>query len=140
MHHHVAILSKKRKLLDLILSGEKTIESRWYMTRRTPWNNIKKGDIIFFKESGQPVSAKANVEKVLQFDLRHKSVKDIIKKYGKQICINSTKGLTNKNYCILVFLKNPQKVTPFIINKSGYGNMSAWITIQNISELKTKDL
>ena len=133
--HHLAILSKKPNFLDLILKRKKTIESRWYQTKRTPYNKIKKGDIIFLKESGQPVTARAEVNKVLYFDLRHTRVKDIIDKYGKQICINSTKGLTNKNYCILIFLKNPKSIPEFNINKSGYGNMSAWITVKNIKQL-----
>ena len=133
--HHLAILSKKPNFLDLILKRKKTIESRWYQTKRTPWNKIKKGDVIFLKNSGEPVTARADVERVLQFDLRHKRVKDIIDRYGKQICINSTKGLTNKNYCILIFLKNPKTIPKFNIDKSGYGNMSAWITVPNIKQI-----
>ncbi|MBW3004549.1 ASCH domain-containing protein [Candidatus Woesearchaeota archaeon] len=134
--HHLAILSKKWKLLDLILNGQKTIESRWYQTRRTPWDNIKKGDTIFLKNSGEPVTAKAEVSKVLQFDLKQTTPEQILKIYGKRICINSSKGLENKNYCILIFLKNPKRIPPFNINKSGYGNMSAWITVPNINNLK----
>ena len=44
-----------------------------------------------------------------------------------------------KNYCLLVFLKNPQKIKkPFKINKKGYGMMSAWISVNNINEIKIK--
>ena len=132
--HHLAILKKEYNFLDLILKSKKTIESRWYQTKRTPYNRIKPGDIIFFKESGQPVSAKAEVSKVLQFDLKQTKVKDILNKYGKQIGINYSKEL-NKNYAILIFLKNPKTIPKFNINKSGYGNMSAWITIKNIKKI-----
>jgi len=135
--HHLAILTKKPNFLDLILKRKKTIESRWYQTKRTPYNNIKKGDTIFLKNSGEPVTAKSDVSKVLQFDLKQTKVKDILNKYGKHICINSDKGLKEKNYCILIFLKNPKKVKPFKINKAGYGNMSAWITVENINKLKS---
>ena len=133
--HHLAILSKKPNFLDLILNGKKTIESRWYQTKRTPWNKIKAGDTIFLKNSGEPVKAKAEVSKVLQFELKDRPAESIIKEYGKRICLNSTKGL-NKNYCILIFLKNPKSIKPFKINKEGFGNMSAWITINNIKELR----
>lgn len=132
--HHLAILSKKPNFLDLILKRKKTIESRWYQTKRTPWNKIKPNDILFFKESGEPVTAKASVSKVLQFNLKQTKPKDIINKYGKQIGINYSKQL-EKNYAILIFLKNPKKIKPFKINKEGYGNMSAWITVKNIQEL-----
>ena len=134
--HHLAILSKKWKLLDLILEGKKTIESRWYKFKRDPWDRIKKKDIIFFKNSGEPVTAKAEVSRVLQFDLRNTSARTILDKYGKQICIKSSKGLENKNYCILIFLKNPQKITPFNINKKGFGLMAAWISVININKIR----
>ena len=79
--HHLAILDKKRKLLSKILSGEKTIESRWYMQKRTPWDKIKAGDTIFFKDSGEPVRVKAQVSEVQQFYLPETDVSSLLKKY-----------------------------------------------------------
>lgn len=38
---HLAIMNPKRKLIPKILSGEKKIESRWYMMRVAPWDKIK---------------------------------------------------------------------------------------------------
>ncbi|MCC7552045.1 ASCH domain-containing protein [Candidatus Micrarchaeota archaeon] len=136
---HLAILSKKGKFLDKILSGEKQIESRWYKFKRPPFGSISKGDIIYFKESGEPVSAKANVEKVLTFaELNEKKIKEIIKKYGKKICIDLSylNQLKSKKYCILIFLKKPKKIKSFEIDKTGYGNMTAWISIENINKIK----
>jgi hypothetical protein len=136
---HLAFLSKKGKFLDKILSGEKTIESRWYKFKRAPFGNISKGEIIYFKESGEPVSAKAEVEKVITYtELNKEKIKEIIKKYGEGICINSSylDELKTKNYCILIFLKNVKKTKPFEIDKTGYGNMTAWITVDKIKKLK----
>ncbi len=133
--HHLAILSKKPNFLDLILKKKKIIESRWYQTKRTPYNQIKKGDIIFLKNSGEPVTAKVDVSKVLQYDNLNKTkIKHILKLYGKQICIKYSKKL-EKNYCILIFLKNPSKIKPFKINKKGFGILSAWITVKNIKKI-----
>ena len=136
--HHLAILSKRLKLLDKIIKGEKTIESRWYKSKKTPYGNIKKGDTIYFKNSGDPVTVKAEVEKSLFFDLRFTDVKEILKDYSKQICIQETaiEKYKDKNYCTLVFLKAVEKIEPFNINKSGYCLMSAWITLENINQLK----
>ena len=78
---HLAILDKKRKLLQKIISGEKTIESRWYKTKRTPWNNIKQGDMIYFKDCGELITAKAKVETTLFFDdLNKEKVEEFRKK------------------------------------------------------------
>ncbi|MDD3170585.1 MAG: hypothetical protein WCX24_03540 [Candidatus Paceibacterota bacterium] len=54
-------------LTKKILSGEKKIESRWYKAKYSPWDRIKKGERIYFKDSGEPVRLVAEVEKVLQF-------------------------------------------------------------------------
>jgi len=40
---HVAIMKRSWGLIPKILSGEKTIESRWYKKRIPPWNRISKG-------------------------------------------------------------------------------------------------
>ena len=37
---------------------------------------------------------------------------------------------------MLIFLKNPQKIEPFEIDKKGFGMMSAWICVNNIDILK----
>jgi len=138
--HHIAYMTPTWKLIPKIVSGEKTIESRWYKTKRTPWNIVKAGDIIYLKNSGEPITAKAEVEKVIQYEMKDISeIRKIIKLYGKEICIVNTKPETWKNipkYCILMFLKNPTQVQPFTINKKGFGNAAAWISIHNIADIK----
>jgi len=138
--HHIAVMNKSWKLIPKIVSGEKKIESRWYQTKRTPWNNINPGDIVFFKDSGEPVSAKAEVLKVLQFELKSKeSTKDIIEKYGKEICLVNTNLDTwnpKLKYCILIYLKNAEYLeNKFNINRAGFGSGTAWITIDNINKI-----
>jgi len=43
--------------------GEKQIESRWYVNKINPWNKVKVGDTVYFKNSGDPVTAKVRVKK-----------------------------------------------------------------------------
>jgi hypothetical protein len=42
----------------------------------------------------------------------------------------------DKKYCMLIFVKNPQKIVLFEIDKSGFGAMSAWISVENVDEIK----
>ena len=140
---HIAIMKGLWGLTEKILSGEKTVESRWHKAKTAPWNRIKLGDIIYFKDAGKPVSVKAKVSKVLQFaDITEKQRKAILKKYGladlgtKEIVPEIENYTKNKKYCILIFLENPQKITLFEINKKGFGNMAAWITISDINKIK----
>jgi len=147
---HVAILrrasiKKGDNLLNDILEGTKTIESRWYVNKVAPWSRIETGDTLYFKESGCPVTAKATVSKVLQYEnLTTATTEKIIEKYGQKIAPNTTKEefldwaktQSKKRYCILVFLKDAEKIEPFEIDKTGYGISSAWLVTENISKLK----
>ena len=137
---HIAILDKKRNLLQKIISGEKTIESRWYQTKRTPWHNIKRNDTVYFKDAGEPVTAKAKVMDVLFFDdLNREKVLKILQKYGKAIGMETleyTPYYDKKKYCILIFLEDVWKLNHSTINKTGFGNACAWMTMKDIKEIK----
>lgn len=139
--HHIAIMNKSWNLIPKIVSGEKSIESRWYQTKRAPWNKIHEGDTIFFKNSGEPIIAEAIVSEVMQFKICNiEDEESIIKKYGKEICLinkNPTTWGKIARYCILLRLKNPALIKePFQINKKGFGIGAAWITIPDIKIIK----
>jgi ASC-1-like (ASCH) protein len=140
---HVAMMKKSWGLTEKIRSGEKKIESRWYKNKKSPWNNIKEGDNVYFKDSGEPISLKAEVSKVIQIsNLLPKKVKEILEKYGPDDGIEKSeipeffKRFKDKKYCILVFLKNCGKIKSFEIDKTGFGNMAAWLTVKSINSIK----
>ncbi len=140
---HVAIMKKEWGFVEKILSGQKTIESRWYKNKYRPWDAIKKGDIVYFKNSGEPITAKAQVKKVLQFSgLNFDGVKKLLEEYKKGIGIEEKdtakfeRKFRDAHYCVLIFLENPKTIKPFLINKKGFGNMASWITVNNIHEIQ----
>ncbi len=136
---HLAILSKKLDILSKIISGEKTIESRWYKFKKSPYKSITPDEVIYFKESGSPVTAKAKAEKALFFDsLTPEKIQKILSEYQKQICVDMSyfEEIKSKKFCSLIFLKDVEKIAPFKINKDKYGIMSAWISVNSIDDLK----
>lgn len=141
---HLAIMKKSWNLTSKVLSGEKTIETRWYKNKSAPWGRIHKGDAVYFKDTGCLVTVKATVSKVEQYsnlnnyitqkilsthstrDLGTTEISDEINAYTK-----------NKKYCIIIHLIKPKKVEPpFDISKKGFGLMSAWIAVKSINEIK----
>jgi ASC-1-like (ASCH) protein len=140
---HVGIMKKEWGFIDKILRGQKTIESRWYLNKYKPWGIIKKGDLVYFKNSGELVIARAEVKKVVQFSgLNTQKVQEILGDYCQSLGIEPwdiplwRTMLAHKKYGILLFLKNPKLVTPFQINKKGFGAMASWISVQNINDIK----
>lgn len=140
---HVAIMKKSWGLTEKILNGEKVIESRWYLSKRAPWNKINSDDTIYFKDSGSLITLKAKVDHFLCFsNLTPIKVQEILLQYGKDDGILDKdfnkfyEIFKNRKYCILIFLKEITKIEPFNINKSGFGAMSAWITVNDINSIK----
>lgn len=121
---HVAIMKKSLGFLPKIISGEKTIESRFYNSKRAPWGRVQSGDRIFFKNSGESVTVVAEVSKVLY---------ENPDKYISLICLEK---LPEKKYPILIFLKDVKLIKPFNVSKKGFGAMTAWITVDNIDKIK----
>ena len=123
--YHIAIMNKSfGDLIAKILSREKKIESRWSKNRVAPWGKVQPGDTIYFKNSGGPVIAMAEVEKIRQFEK-----KDFDK--ARKLFSVSNVWTKDKNYCVLMWLKNSKKVSPFKINKAGFGSAAAWLCYFN---------
>jgi len=138
-------MRKSWGLLPKILTGEKTIESRWYKNKCSPWGKIKRGDVVYFKNSGEPVTIKAEVSKIIQYlDLTSAKVRWTLQKYGTKDGLGIDEidkyyqRFKDRKYCLLVFLKNPQKIKPFEIDKTDYGNMAAWIAIDDVNKLRKR--
>ena len=140
---HVAIMRKSWGLLPKILNGEKTVESRFYKNKSAPWGKIKSGETIYFKDSGEPVTVQAEVERVVELEnLDLEKIHNIRTKYQKELGL-SLKDLTNfddffkeKRYGILIFLINVRKIKPINIDKKGFGSAAAWLCIRDISSYR----
>ena len=140
---HVAIMKKEWGLIPKILNGEKKLESRWYINKYRPWDGITEGDIVYFKNSSEPVTVKAQVAKVMQYsDINPKIVRELLWKFAEDDGLGIDENeldkfytlFKNKRYAMFIYLKNPQRIAkPFHIDKTGFGAMSAWITVSDIS-------
>lgn len=140
---HIAIMQKSWGLTEKIVTGQKVIESRWYKVKYAPWGQISPGDTVYFKNSGEHVTIRAEVEKVLYFsDLMPEKVRAILEEYSQAIGIEESEipkyfeMFKHKRYCILIYLKHAQHIPPFEINKQGFGMMSSWISVESVSELR----
>lgn len=136
---HVAIMKKSWSLLPKILNGQKTIESRWLMNQSAPWGKVREGEIVYFKNAGEPITAKARVSHVLEFDeLSSERIDYILDFYGEDDGISAEELprfrelFREKQYCVLVFLEDIETVDPFHIDKSGFGLQTAWLTVPSV--------
>ncbi len=125
---HIAIL--RQPFYDMILRGEKTIESRWSMNKIAPFNKVQIGDIIYLKISGRPITAKAEVQDVKFFSLTPKLAGEILEKYGERIGVKKFKNIEkylNKRYLTLIWLNNVERIEEIKPPKS---NGAGWIIMR----------
>ena len=116
---HIAIL--RQPFFNMILSGEKTIESRWSLSRIASFERVKAGDVIWLKETSKDITARAIVKKVKFYNLTKNKADEIKKKYGKEIGTDKFEDwerYRNKKYLTLIWLKDVQKIEPITAPKS----------------------
>jgi len=124
---HLVIL--KRPYLDAILTGRKTIESRFMRTSRAPFGKISPGDQLFFKITSGPVCATGRVQKVMSFDnLTPNRLQQIRRTYNDRI-IAHDQYWTDKSNCkrgVLIWLEHIKPIEPVWIDKKDW---RAWVVL-----------
>ena len=91
----------------MILSGKKTVESRFSKVKNPPFGVIGSGDLVYIKPSGKDIIGEFRVKKVIFFDgLSPEDVARIKKEYGKDLAAGKTywEGKTNSKYATLIFI------------------------------------
>ncbi|MBI2597107.1 ASCH domain-containing protein [Candidatus Daviesbacteria bacterium] len=102
---HLAIF--KEDGADKILSGEKTIESRFSRRRIAPFGQVSSGDLVYIKPAGKEVIGQFRVQKVIFYDgLGIEEIREIREEYGKKIAVEESywKGKGDCRYGTLIFI------------------------------------
>lgn len=107
---------------SFLMSGIKTIESRFSINKCSPYNKVKTNDIVFIKETGKPICAYCNVKDVKYYSKENNNLdlKLLEKEYSKEICAfndNFWLDRRNKSYATLLWISKPKTITPFCIDK-----------------------
>ncbi len=126
---HVAILHKK--YFNLILSGKKTIESRFSFNKIAPYKKVKAGDVVYLKETGKNITAKAKVKKVEFFELSPSVVENIRINFGNEIGVTESsawEATKQKKFGTLVWLEQVETIPEIMISRSCG---TAWFVFEN---------
>ncbi len=133
---HLALMVEP--YLSLILSGKKTIESRFSTKRIMPYNNISDGDIVVLKKSGGNIVAIFEVENAVFKQINKKDdIEEIKKNYGNELCLEDKFWSEKKdaNYVSLIKISHLQPVSPIMIKKA---NRQSWLIYNREEKLPKK--
>lgn len=92
---------------ELILTGKKTVESRFASVKNPPFGVIGSGDLVYIKPSGKDIIGQFRVKKVIFYDsLDPDDLNDLRTRYGKQLSVSEDYWERNKNarFGTLIFI------------------------------------
>ena len=126
---HLAIF--KGEAGEAILSGKKTIESRFSRIKNPPFGVISSGDLVYIKPSGKDIIGQFRVKKVFFFDSFDLSdLSDLRKRYGKELTVGGDYWEKHKNACFgtLIFIGDSERfiTAPIKIAKK---DLRGWVVL-----------
>ena len=81
---HLAVLTEPH--LDLVLDGQKTVESRFAATRQPPYRRAAAGDIVLLKRTAGPVVGVCRVARVWHYRLDSASWAHLRRVFARPLC------------------------------------------------------
>lgn len=130
MKKHLAIF--KGGAGEAILTGKKTIESRFSRVKNPPFGLISGGDLVYIKPSGKDIIGQFRVKKVIFYSgLEKDDLLEIKERYGKYLAVDKTYW-TNKSYCsyaTLIFIGDSSRfiTSPVKIPKK---DLRGWVVLE----------
>ena len=115
----------------MILTGAKTIETRFSKVKLVPFGIVSTGDLVYIKPSGKDIIGEFRVKKVIFFDgLTSEDLVLIKKQYGMEITADETywERKSSANYGSLIFIS---QCTPFITSplKITKKDLRGWVVL-----------
>lgn len=115
-----------------ILSGKKTIETRFSKSKIAPFAQVCAGDLIYIKPSGKDLIGQFKVEKVIFWDgLDKKDMQKIKQDYGKEIMADESywKSKLDSKYGTLIFIGQTNRFITSPINFSKK-DLRGWVVLK----------
>jgi hypothetical protein len=125
---HLAVMVEP--FLQFVLSGRKTVESRFSVNRCAPYGQVEDGDVILLKRTGGPIVGLCQVSERWLYQLDPGSWDFIREKFAKALCADSSgfwKDRENALFATLMRVRNVRKIAPVKIEKR---DRRGWVVLQ----------
>lgn len=125
---HVAIFAEP--FLSMVLSGKKTIESRFSRNRCAPYGAIGDGDIILLKEVSGPICGLALARQIWFYDLGAEPIDRIRHRFGAGIGADDDfwTARADAQYATLIELDVPASIAPVSCDKR---DRRGWVSLRS---------
>jgi hypothetical protein len=125
---HLAVFAEP--FLSLVLSGSKTLESRFSRFRIAPFNTISPGDVILLKAVAGPIRGIALAQRTWFFDLSCAPIRTLRERFATGICADD--GFWDKKrdaaFATIIELAEPTAIAPLGCDKH---DRRGWVTLRS---------
>ena len=129
---HLAVFTEP--YASLILSGDKTVESRFSCVKCAPYDRVSHGDLVLIKESGGPVIGIFKVGGVWYYEIDDSSWGEIRERFAEAICPQGSSFWSDRSsaqYATLMKVQKPDRLKPVTWPKR---DRRGWVVIPNTSQ------
>ena len=134
---HLVYCDDKEKVLEKILSGEKTMVIRAAAGRKIPHSRVFEGEKLYFMKKGTlKISAAAEVKSVQNFvKLTEEQIDDVLDKNADKLNLSEKQRLRWHKKCIcLTEFQNVEEIIP-PLEFERQGNMDDWLILEKIEDV-----
>jgi hypothetical protein len=130
---HLAVLVEP--YLSLILSGKKTIESRFSLNRQAPFERVFPDDILILKRSSGPVEGICRVSDAWFYRLKTDTW-DEIERFSKALCMDDSPFWHGKRTAMYATLMRISGVVPVPHLSVAKLDPRGWVTLRDRISVK----
>lgn len=128
---HLAVFVEP--FLQFLLDGRKTVESRFSIHRRAPFNCVRSGDLVLIKRSGGPIIALAEISQVWYYELNPHSWNFIRTRFAAQLCVddpNFWEQKASSYFATLMQFRRVERLEPMDCSKR---DRRGWVVLNGAS-------
>jgi hypothetical protein len=138
---HVVYLDAQAKEFENLLSGQKTMLIRGATGRKLPHGRVHAGDVLYFINNNAEgmVYARAKVAGAFHSEKMTEAESCALVEQNQpklRLTEKQMKRWTGKRFIVLIEVAEVEKLPPFAIDKSNYGNMDDWLPVEKIESVK----
>ena len=110
---HLAVFVEP--FLEYVLSGRKTVESRFSSVRFPPFKRVARGDLVLLKASGGPVVGVCEVGAAWFYELEQESWSTIRREFARALCAEDPEFWQSREhaeYATLMYISRVKRLEP----------------------------
>jgi len=120
--------------LSFVLSGTKTVESRFSVNKLAPFELVHEGDVVLLKKTGGPIVGLCRVSHVWNFKLEPKTWSEIRNDFADALCAQDPSFWDQRkeaSYATLMRVDNVLTIPPIKIDKR---DRRGWVVLKKYEE------